>query len=81
MERIIEAALIERGINYVSDMGGKSPFNLDFYLPDCDIHIEVKRLHSGRISAQMARAPNVIAAQGEAAVRFLANALRALDKP
>lgn len=72
MEMIVEAALIARGVRYVTDVGGKSPANLDFYLPEHDVHIEVKRMHSDRIAEQMSRAPNVIAVQGEGAVRLLA---------
>jgi len=34
--------------------------------------IEVKRFHTPRVAEQMARADNVIVAQGEAAVRYLA---------
>jgi hypothetical protein len=79
MERIIEAALIGAGISYVlpgdrREAGGA----LDFHLPDFDVDIEVKRMHSPRIADQMARRPNVIAAQGETAVKFLASALLAM---
>ena len=70
---------MEVGVRYETDLGGGSPANLDFYLPGEDVHIEVKRLHSDRIAAQMARADNVIAAQGETAVRFLAAAIRSID--
>jgi hypothetical protein len=78
MERIIEAALIDAGIAYESDFGGGTSHHLDFHLTDYGIAIEVKRLHSARISDQMARADNVIVAQGKEAVEFLANAIRAL---
>jgi hypothetical protein len=78
MERMIEEALIEAGITFQSDFGGGTPHNLDFHLPDYDVAIEVKRMHSPRISDQMARADNVIAAQGIKGVRFLAKAIRAL---
>jgi hypothetical protein len=78
MERLIEAALIDAGIAYESDNGGGSPANLDFYLPAFDLHIEVKRLHSDRIAAQMARAENVIVAQGKPAVEALARMIAAL---
>jgi transcriptional regulator with XRE-family HTH domain len=76
MERIVEQALIDAHVAYLPDQDGKSPSNLDFYLPDHDVHIEVKRFHSERIGAQMARAENVIAAQGKKAVELLATAIR-----
>lgn len=76
MENIIEAALIDAGIAYETDYGGGTSHGLDFHLTDFDIAIEVKRFHSDRIGGQMKRAPNVIVAQGDEAVRFLASCLR-----
>jgi hypothetical protein len=81
MEQIIEAALVAAGIRYTTDEGGGTPHHLDFDLIDFGIAIEVKRMHSDRISAQMARAPNVIVAQGEVAVAFLAAALSKMGEP
>jgi hypothetical protein len=48
---------------------------LDFYLPAQNIFIEVKRFHSDRIGAQMARGDNVIALQGRDAVLWFAQRL------
>ena len=79
MERIIEQALNEAGIIFVTDQGGANETRLDFYLPTYDVAIEVKRFYSARTSEQMARAPNVIVAQGETAIRFLAAAIRSGD--
>ncbi len=79
MEREIEAALIEAGIAFTTDDGGQNESRLDFHLVDFDISIEVKRFYSARTGEQMARAPNVIVAQGERAVRFLAAAIRSGD--
>lgn len=78
MERLIEAALIDARLRYVTDHGGGMPENLDFYLPDYDVFIEVKRFHSDRIAEQMSRAPNVIAVQGDVSARFVAAMIRAL---
>ena len=75
MEQIVERALQVAGIDYRTDKGGGNPARLDFYLPAYDVHIEVKRMHSDRIAEQMSRAPNVVAAQGETAVQFLAQAI------
>lgn len=79
IERLIEQALIDAGIRYVMDQGGGTQSRLDFRLIDYDIELEVKRFYSARTGEQMARAPNVIVAQGEAAVRFLAAAIRSGD--
>lgn len=78
MERIVEEALINAGVPFVVDYGpgGGTPHHLDFHLPEHDVAIEVKRLHSPRTADQMARVENVIVAQGEAAVRLLAAAIR-----
>lgn len=73
LERIVERALQRAKIRYVPDRDGKVPENLDFHLPDLGVFVEVKAMHTPRISDQMARAPNVIALQGEAAVRFFAD--------
>lgn len=75
MEALIFDALTDAGERFVHE-GGEAR-GLDFYLPDRDVYIEVKRMHSPRISEQMARAANVIAAQGPAAVQMLATAIRA----
>lgn len=68
MEMLVEAALQRAGIKYAPDIGGGNDKALDFYLPDLDLYIEVKRFHSPRIAEQMERAENVIAIQGKAAV-------------
>ncbi|VXC81598.1 hypothetical protein [Sphingomonas sp. AX6] len=75
MERLIEDALIASGRQYVTDDDPANSAKLDFYLPDDDLYIEVKRMHSPRIAEQMGRVENVIVAQGEGAVRALAGLL------
>jgi hypothetical protein len=77
MERLIADALDSAEISYVTDEGGANPSHLDFRLHN-GIEIEVKRFHSPRVAQQMARAENVIVAQGAEAVEFLAEAIRAL---
>lgn len=75
MERIIEAALLEAGIAFEMDQGGKSAHRLDFELAN-GVAIEVKRFHSPRAIEQLGRVENVILAQGEAAVRLVADWIR-----
>lgn len=76
MERLIADALDAAGYAYRTDEGGGNPTNLDFALTEYGIEIEVKRFHSPRIAEQMSRAENVIAVQGEDAVKFVADLLR-----
>jgi len=78
LEQRIASALDVAGIRYVTDYGGGNPSRLDFALPDHGVEIEVKRMHTPRIADQMARAENVIVAQGERATQFLAQAIAAL---
>lgn len=59
----------------MTDHEGKSPANLDFYLPSHDLYLEIKGGHSERIAGQMARHPNVIAIQGVKSVAFVVNLL------
>lgn len=77
MEQLIRDALSGAGIRFQTDDGGGNPRNLDFYLPDLDLHIEVKQFHSERVAEQMARAENVIVAQGKDAVIWLARLITA----
>lgn len=74
MEAMMRSALIDAGITFVEDED--NPTSLDFYLPDADLHIEVKQFHTDRIAEQMSRAPNVLVAQGGAAVSWLAYLVR-----
>lgn len=75
MEKIIAEALRAGGFQFDTGEGGNNPTGLDFFLPGADLHIEVKRFHSDRIAEQMSRAANVIALQGEGAVRFFARCI------
>jgi hypothetical protein len=71
LEKIIADALDVCGIKYQTGFGGENPSGLDFRLPS-GVEIEVKRFHTPRISEQMSRSSEVIALQGESAVRFFA---------
>lgn len=75
MEQMIQDALEDGCIAYRRDHVSR----LDFFLPDLNVHIEVKRMHSDRIAKQMSRAPNVIAVQGLEAVQMMARLLRQQD--
>ena len=78
MEQMIVDALDDVGEPYIHE--GAAARNLDFYLPRLDVYIEVKQMHSPRISDQMSRADNILVAQGASAVRILAHLLRSLPK-
>lgn len=74
MEAIVSLALVRANISFVTEIDERAK-HLDFYLPDFDVHIEVKQFHSVRIAKQMARADNVIAIQGIKAAQWFASRL------
>lgn len=49
---------------------------LDFYLPDYDIFIEVKKYHTERVLKQLESQDNIILVQGEKSVKFLEQILK-----
>lgn len=83
MEDMLAAALRSAGLRHLDELDPGNPHRLDFQLPDeapNGVAVEVKQMHSPRISAQMARHGDVIAAQGPHAVRLLSEALAALGR-
>ena len=79
MERICGQALRAAGVAFITDHEAASPARLDFYLPESDLHIEVKRFHSERVAEQLRRAENVILLQGAGAVQFFASLMTATE--
>lgn len=75
MEDLVRNALSRAAVDFVDERHPDAQ-RLDFFLTEHEVHIEVKRLHSPRIAEQMSRVPNVIAAQGEVAVRYLAELIK-----
>lgn len=74
MERAVAAALDAAAITWV-DENDQRALGLDFFLPDFDIHIEVKQMHSDRVVDQTARVKNIIVIQGLDAARAFARML------
>lgn len=79
IEQIIIDGLVASGIKYYTEYSGKTK-NLDFYLPEYDIYIEVKQFHSERINEQMSRANNVICIQGKESAKFICNLLKRINQ-
>jgi len=75
LEQDIADALIYAGIEFKHELEGGTK-NLDFYLPDYDVYLEIKGGHSDRITEQMSRDFNVIAVQGVKSVEFLCELLK-----
>ena len=48
---------------------------LDFYLPEYEVFIEIKRHRSPRTGNQIARVENIILIQGEPSLKFLESIL------
>jgi hypothetical protein len=70
LEESVAMALDYADIKFVHESENK-PQRLDFYLPEHNVYIEVKKFHADRISEQMATQNNVVAVQGSAAVDFI----------
>jgi len=61
--------LSENKISFLHENENKSQ-KLDFYLPDFDVYIEVKKFFSQRSENQLAEHDNIILLQGKKAVDF-----------
>lgn len=68
VEQIVERALEKKGVEFVTETDPRA-LRLDFFVPEFDLHIEVKQFHTPRIAEQMSRAANVIVIQGILAAR------------
>lgn len=73
MESLVFDALTRRGIAFTMDP--RDTHGLDFRLLDSFVHIETKQFHAGRIAEQMGRVDNVVVAQGQEAVTWLASVI------
>lgn len=72
LEKIIENILIKNNIKFEHEKKFENiDIRLDFYLPDYDIFIEVKKFHSERTSKQLKVFENIILVQGKKSVTFL----------
>lgn len=71
VERVVAEALTMAGVAFVDDRDPRAK-NLDFYLPDFDVFIEVKQFHANRIARQMAKVENIIVIQGLSAAQTFA---------
>lgn len=85
LEKTLAAMLHAASIAFtVPERDNADPINLDFYLPDLRIYIEVKQFHTPRIADQLAKVPervSVIVLQGPSAVADFAKLCRALARP
>ncbi len=75
LEQLVADALTEAGIFFKHESEGDTK-NLDFYLPNHGVYIEVKGGHSDRVAEQMSRDFNVIAVQGVKSVHLLCQFLK-----
>jgi len=67
-EILVADILDNLGIKYIHESQDKDLI-LDFYLPELDIYIEVKRFHSERYKNQISKQENVILIQGVEGIR------------
>ena len=75
LEQIIEIALHEAGIPYYTENAPENEHNLDFFLPEQDLYVEVKGGATPRIADQMTRHQNIMVIQGKAAALTFAKML------
>lgn len=68
----VENILKKNGIKYIheSERNGIDQ-RLDFYIPEFDVYIECKQMHSERSISQLGSAENVILIQGDKSILFL----------
>ena len=85
LEQQIADTLIEAGIKFLHESDyGANERRLDFFLPDYDIHIEVKWGMSpkdkgkARILRQIASEPNIILLKGQKAVDLFCKLIKGL---
>lgn len=71
IELIVANGLTSAGIEFIHENEGGT-FNLDFFLPEQKIYIEVKQFHSERIAEQSSRVENIIVIQGRHAAKEFA---------
>lgn len=74
LEQRIAEALTAGGIEFTRKP--EETKNLDFYLPQVGVYIEVKGGHTPRIAEQCSRDHNIIVVQGVKATAFFCELLR-----
>lgn len=72
LEKAVGECLTRKGITFIHESQDPDQ-DLDFYLPDYDVYIEVKQFYADRISRQLASRDNVIVIQGRKSIEFLAD--------
>lgn len=76
LEQYIADSLTRAGISFIHEtQDHEATLNLDFFLPEHGVYLEIKGGHTSRISKQMSRAFNVIAIQGVKSVDFICKLL------
>lgn len=76
LEKELAECLELAGIRFIhSSEGGNQ--RLDFYLPDFDVFIEVKKFHSERSNDQLSSKDNIILIQGRESIDLFCKILRA----
>ncbi|MGJ1366298.1 hypothetical protein [Sphingobacterium spiritivorum] len=70
LEQSVADCLKELDIKFIHESQNNGS-NLDFYLPDFDVYIEVKQFHTERIGNQLSTKDNVIVFQGKKTIQFL----------
>ena len=70
LELAVAEMLLDLKINFIHESQNNGS-NLDFYLPDFDVFIEVKQFHTDRVNKQLTSQENVILIQGKKSIEML----------
>jgi hypothetical protein len=80
LELKFEAWLIGQGVKYNRpERLHSDPTQLDFYLPDFDLYVEIKRFHTPRLTNQLALVPstsNAMVLMGNKAIDAFINLIQ-----
>jgi hypothetical protein len=76
LENQVAEALTKAGVRFVRD--SEESKNLDFYLPDFNIYLEIKGGFTKRIANQCKRDANVIVVQGVKSTEFICRLIKTL---
>ena len=75
LELAVAESLSDAGILFTHSL--QPPYHkLDFYLPEHDIYIEVKKFHTERVCKQLHTQENIILIQGRKSVEFMKKILK-----
>lgn len=71
LEKRVAEILSRKGIKFTHESYKGIDQRLDFFLPEYDIYIEIKKFHTDRVLEQLKSQDNIILIQGIKSIEFL----------